>query len=83
MSPSIIEMAPIARMIVEQILGVKPGEKVCIFTDTGCPQSITQLLAADVQAAGAETVIVTITPREVGGPQLRRKLEEQGAIVSA
>ena len=67
MSMSIMEMAPTARMIVEQILGIKPAEKVCIFTDTERPQSITQLLAASVRAVGAETVIVTITPREVGG----------------
>ncbi len=67
MSISIVEMAPTARMIVEQILGIKPEEKVCIFTDTERPQSITRLLAASVQATGAESVIVTITPREVGG----------------
>jgi leucyl aminopeptidase (aminopeptidase T) len=67
MSMSIVEMAPAARMIVEQILGVKTGEKVCIFTDTGQPLSITQVLAASARAAGAEIIIVTITPREVGG----------------
>ena len=67
MNMSIVEMAPMARVIVERILGVKPGEKVCIFTDTQRPQSITQLLAGSVRTAGAEAVIVTITPREVGG----------------
>ncbi|MFC1958896.1 hypothetical protein ACFLV6_03175, partial [Chloroflexota bacterium] len=67
MSISIVEMAPMARVIVEQILGVKPGENVCIFTDTRRPQSITQLLADSMQAAGAEPVVVTITPRAVGG----------------
>jgi leucyl aminopeptidase (aminopeptidase T) len=67
MSISIVQMAPTARIIVEQVLAIKPGEKVCIFTDTQCPQSITQLLAATAQAGGAETVMVTIIPREVGG----------------
>ena len=67
MNMSIVEMAPMARVIVEQILGVKPGEKVCIYTDTQRPLSITQLMAGSARAAGAETVIVTITPREVGG----------------
>lgn len=67
MSISIVQMAPIARMIVEQIVRVKPGEKVCIFTDTERPQSITQLLAAMVRAAGAEPIIVTTIAREVGG----------------
>ncbi|MBM2825264.1 MAG: hypothetical protein HW402_928 [Dehalococcoidales bacterium] len=67
MSLAMIAMAPTARMIVEQVLSVKPGDKVCIFTDTDRPQSITQLLAAWVRAAGAEPVIVTIIPKEVGG----------------
>lgn len=67
MSISIVHMAPTAKIIVDQVLAIKPGEKVCIFTDTQCPQSITHLLAASTQAAGAETVIVTITPKEVGG----------------
>ena len=67
MSMLIVQMAPTARIIVERVLAIKPGEKVCIFTDTQCPQSITQLLAANAQAAGAEIVIVTITPKEVGG----------------
>ncbi len=67
MSISIVQMAPTARQIVEQILAIKPGEKVCIFTDTERPQSITHLLAATTRAAGAEPVIVTITAKEVGG----------------
>jgi len=60
-------MAPTAKIIVERVLAIKPREKVCIFTDTQCSQSITQLLAATTQAAEAETVVITITPREVGG----------------
>ena len=67
MSISIVQMAPTARIIVERVLAIKPKERVCIFTDTQCPQSITHLLAANAQAAGAEIVIVTITPKEVGG----------------
>ncbi len=67
MSISIEQMAPTAGIIVEQVLAIKPGEKVCILTDTQCSQNITQLLAASARGAGAEAVIVTITPREVGG----------------
>ncbi len=67
MSILIVQMAPTSRMIIERVLGIKPGERVCIFTDTQCPQSITHLLAATSQAAGAETVIVTTLPRTVGG----------------
>ncbi|MFC1958275.1 aminopeptidase [Chloroflexota bacterium] len=53
--------------IIEKVLAIKPGEKVCIFTDTEQSQNITHLLAANVKAAGAEPVIVAITAREVGG----------------
>lgn len=67
MSTPIAEMLPMARVIMERILNIKPGEKVCIYTDTQCPENITQLLAGSVRAAGAEPVVVTITPREVGG----------------
>ncbi len=67
MSISIVQMASTARIIVERVLAIKPGERVCVLTDTQCPQSITHLLAATAQAAGAEIVIVTILPREVGG----------------
>ncbi len=67
MSIVMLPMAPTARMIVEQVLGVKPGEKVCIFTDTDRSQNITHLLGSWVQAVGAEPVIVTIIPKEVGG----------------
>jgi leucyl aminopeptidase (aminopeptidase T) len=67
MSMSIVQMAPTARIIVEQALAIKRGEKVCIFTDTDRSQNITKILAAYVQAIGAESIIVTITPKEVGG----------------
>ena len=67
MSISITQMAPVAKTIVEKVLRVKPGEKVCLFTDSERPQSITQLVAAMVRAAGAEPIIVTIIAKEVGG----------------
>ena len=64
---SIIDMAPTARTIIEKVLAVKPGEQVCIFTDTGRSRDITEILAASVRNAKAEVSIVTIVPREVGG----------------
>ena len=39
-----IQMAPTARRIVETVLAVKPGENVCIVTDTECPHTITESL---------------------------------------
>ncbi|MBI4540087.1 MAG: aminopeptidase [Gemmatimonadetes bacterium] len=61
-----IQMAPTARRIVETVLAVKPGENVCVGTDTECPPTITQALAVAARAAGAEVAVVTMTPREAG-----------------
>jgi len=61
-----IQMAPTARRIVETILAVKPGENVCVVTDTECPQTITQAVAMAARAAGAEVAVAIMTPREAG-----------------
>jgi leucyl aminopeptidase (aminopeptidase T) len=60
-------MAPTARRVVQQILAIKEGENVCILTDTDRPQSITELLAIESNAAGAETVVVVMKARDMGG----------------
>jgi len=62
-----IQMAKTAKMIMESVLSIQPGENVCILTDTERPESITKVLAIAAQMAGAETVIVTMTPRDMGG----------------
>ena len=62
-----IQMAKTAKMIMENVLSVKPGENICILTDTERPESITKVLAIAARMAGTETVIVTMTPREMGG----------------
>ncbi len=59
-------MAATARMIIETLLKVQPGEQVCLLTDTECPRSITEAIAAMGAAAGAEVHVVVITPRPVG-----------------
>ncbi len=61
-----IQMAPIARRIVDTVLAVKSGEHVCIVTDTECPPTITEAVAVAARAAGAEVAVVTMTPREAG-----------------
>lgn len=63
----IIEMAPTARMIMENVVALRKGENVCILTDTERPRSITEILAIMANALGGEVVIVTMTPREMGG----------------
>lgn len=63
----IIEMAPTARMIMENVVALRKGENVCILTDTERPRRITEILAIMANALGGEVVIVTMTPREMGG----------------
>ena len=71
MSMSIIGMMRMARVIVEQILGVKPREKVCIFSDTQRPQSITRLLAGSAGQPG---------DRPAGPPQRGRSRDRHRSI---
>ena len=62
-----VEMARTARVAVEQVLALKPGEKVLIVTDTGRPVTIARALASAVYAVGAEPVIATMVTRETHG----------------
>ncbi len=64
-----MQMAPTARMIFERVVALKPGENVCILTDTESSQNITQTLAVVARAMGAEVTILTMTPRELGGEE--------------
>src|SRR3990172_8253384 len=67
MPASWVDMAPTAKVIVEEVLGIQKGEQVAILTDTQRPESITQLLATAVRLAGAEALILTIKPAQFGG----------------
>jgi leucyl aminopeptidase (aminopeptidase T) len=64
-----MQMAPTARMIFERIVALKPGENVCILTDTESSQNITQSLAIVAKAMGAEVTLLTMTSRELGGEE--------------
>ena len=61
-----IQMAPTARRIVDTVLAVRPGENVCIVTDTECPHTITEALAQAARGAGSEVAVAMMTPREAG-----------------
>lgn len=80
-----IQMAPTARRIVETVLAVKPGEGVCVVTDTECPQSITRAVAMAARAAGAEVSVVTMTPRQAGSveppPVVGAALQAADAVI--
>jgi leucyl aminopeptidase (aminopeptidase T) len=62
-------MAPTARRIMDQVLGVKPGEHLVIVTDFERPRSITDLLATTAAVYGLQPVIVTMPAREMGGEE--------------
>ena len=61
-----ILMMKTAQMIVNQSARIRPGENVCIVGDTHT-FSIAKVLAEASYAAGAETVITLMTPREMHG----------------
>lgn len=62
-------MAPTARRIMEQVLAVRPGERLVIVTDFERPRSITDLLATTAVVYGLHPVIVTMPAREMGGEE--------------
>ncbi len=61
-----ILMMKTAQMIVNQSARIQPGEDVCIVCDTHT-FSIARVLAEASHAAGAETVLTVMTPREMHG----------------
>ncbi|MEM1524837.1 MAG: aminopeptidase [Nitrososphaerales archaeon] len=60
------EMARAARIAVEECMGVKSDEEVCIVTDTNM-LSIAEALAYAAKSVGAETIMVIMSPREMHG----------------
>jgi leucyl aminopeptidase (aminopeptidase T) len=64
-----MKLAKTAKMVVEVLASVKPGENVCIATDTN-KLSIAQALADACYAVGAETVVCIMTPRQIHGEEI-------------
>lgn len=69
-----VQMSPTARMIMERVVALKRGEHVCIVTDSERPRSITEVLAIMAAAFGGEVVVVSMTPREMGGVEPPRSV---------
>ena len=63
----IVDFMPTGRRIVEEILGVQPGEQATLLTDGDRPASITDALAGCLRYAGAEVTVITMSPRDHGG----------------
>jgi len=62
-----VRMAKTAKMIMESVLNVRPGEKLLIVTDTERPPSITKVLAVAAEIFEANTIILTMSPTGMSG----------------
>lgn len=62
-------MAPTAKRIMEQVLAVRPGERMVIVTDYERPRSITDLLTTTATLYGLHVVVVAMPTREMGGEE--------------
>ena len=62
-----VDLMPTARRIVEHMLKVQPSEQATVVTDWERPYTITTALASCLRYAGAEVVVVSMTPRDHGG----------------
>jgi len=62
-------MAFAANMLINEVLQVRKGETVLIVTDTDRPRSITQALAYSAVSAGAEVIVLSMEPQEIGGQE--------------
>lgn len=64
-----VELGKIARRAVEDYLGVVPGERFLIVTDTMTSPSIAPALAAAAHGLGADPVITVMTRRSRSGEE--------------
>ena len=64
-----IALATIARRAVEDYLGVQPGERFLIVTDTRTSPSIASALVEPALDLGAEPVIIVMVPRKHSGEE--------------
>lgn len=70
-------MAKTAKMIMQSVLNLKQEEKLLIITDTERPSSITKVLAVAAEIAGADTVLITMSPTGMSG------IEPPGIVAAA
>lgn len=64
-----VELGRIARRTVEDYLGVRPGERFVIVTDTMTSPSLAPAIAAAAHAVGADPVIMVMTRRARSGEE--------------
>ena len=64
-----LESAAALRTLATSCAGIAGGERVLIVTDTGAEGGIVELLAAVVEALGAEVTVVSFHPAELPGDE--------------
>jgi leucyl aminopeptidase (aminopeptidase T) len=64
-----VELGKIARRVVEDYLGVRPGERFLIVMDTMTSPSLAPALAAAASAIGGDPIIATMTRRSRSGEE--------------
>jgi hypothetical protein len=60
-----IDLATSSRKVVDELLAVKPGERVALVTDAMTPRELTSALAGAVKAAQGEYTILEMPLREL------------------
>jgi leucyl aminopeptidase (aminopeptidase T) len=77
----------VARRAIIDYLQVVAGEQVVVLIDSGTSPSIPAALADQIAAAGAEPIIIKITPRRTSGEELPksvlRAVTEANVVISA
>lgn len=66
------KLAKAARSVVEQSLGVRPGEQVAVVADDGSDMAIVQALLGAVRAVDGEPTLLVMPKRATAGAQATR-----------
>jgi hypothetical protein len=74
-------MAGVAKRAIETYLAVQRGEQVVILVDSLTSPSIPRELVAATVAAGAEPILIQISPRDTSGENLPKSVLD--AVVAA
>jgi len=85
MDPVTLEMARVARQIVEQVLAIRADEQVLLVVDAERPSSITQALLSALGAVAEETILLTMKAHSAGSveppPMLAAAMQAADGVV--
>ena len=81
-----VELEAVARRVVGPYLGLKPGERLVIVTDTRASPSLPRALADAAAALGADPVVTVMPPRSHSGveppPPVAAAMRRSDVVVS-